>query len=186
MGNTTAHTQYTTSNTSSAPHPSTPHNPNPTAPSNNSPTPNSSPPHEKPSPNSHAPNTPTLTTGWQLPVPLRVLVLKLWQRWAVGFGGMKSGFGLGEKPCWGFDSGERSVAWSAWVYGALVWSGYCAWGGWTGGARWGGCRGRVRWTFRDVLWSVRRELLGINGGLWGVGCVGTKCRKLAVWGGVGM
>jgi hypothetical protein len=36
-----------------------------------------------------------------------------------------------------------------------------AWGGWRGGARWGGCRGRVRWTFRDVLWSVRRELLGI-------------------------
>ena len=27
-------------------------------------------------------------------------------------------------------------------------------------------------TFRDVLWSVRRELLGINGGLWGDGmCV---------------
>jgi hypothetical protein len=61
-----------------------------------------------------------------------------------------------------------------------------AWGGWTGGARWGGCRGRVRWTFRDVLWGVRRELLGIDGGLWGVGCVGMKCRKLAVWGGVGM
>jgi hypothetical protein len=63
--------------------------------------------------------------GWQLPVPLEVLVLKLWQRWEVevGFRWMKSGFGLGEKPCWGFDSGERSVAWSAWVYGALVWSG---------------------------------------------------------------
>jgi hypothetical protein len=63
MGNTTTHTQYTTSNTSSAPHPSTPHNPNPTAPSNNSHAPNSSPPHEKPSPNSHAPNTPTPTTS---------------------------------------------------------------------------------------------------------------------------
>ncbi len=61
MGNTTTHTQYTTSNTSSAPHPSTPHDPNPTAPSNNSPTPNSSPPHAKPSPNLHAPNTPTPT-----------------------------------------------------------------------------------------------------------------------------
>jgi hypothetical protein len=38
--------------------------------------------------------------GWQLPVPLGVLVLKLWQRWAVevGFCWMKSGFGLGEKP----------------------------------------------------------------------------------------
>jgi len=49
--------------------------------------------------------------GWQLPVPLGVLVLKLWQRWAVavGFRWMKSGFGLGEKPCWGFESGERSV-----------------------------------------------------------------------------
>jgi hypothetical protein len=49
--------------------------------------------------------------GWQLPVPLGVLVLKLWQRWEVevGFRWMKSGFGLGEKPCWGFDSGERSV-----------------------------------------------------------------------------
>jgi hypothetical protein len=82
--------------------------------------------------------------GWQLPVSLEVLLLKLWQRWEVGFCWMKSGFELGEKPCWGFESGERSVAWSAWVYGALVWSGYCAWGGWTGGARWGGCRGRAR------------------------------------------
>jgi hypothetical protein len=63
MGNTTTHTQYTTSNTSSAPHPSTPHDPNPTAPSNNSHAPNLSPPHEKPSPNSHAPNTPTPTTS---------------------------------------------------------------------------------------------------------------------------
>ena len=33
---------------------------------------------------------------------------------------------------------------------------------------------------------VRRELLGIDGGLWGVGCVGMKCRKLVMWGGVGM
>jgi hypothetical protein len=117
--------------------------------------------------------------GWQLPVPLEVLLLKLWQRWEVevGFRWMKSGFGLGEKPCWGFDSGERSVAWSAWVYGALVWSGYCAWGGWTGGARWGGCRGRVRWTFRDVLWSVRCELLGIDGGLWGGGMCGDEVPK---------
>jgi hypothetical protein len=117
--------------------------------------------------------------GWQLPVPLEVLLLKLWQRWEVevGFRWMKSGFGLGQKPCWGFDSGERSVAWSAWVYGALVWSGYCAWGGWTGGARWGGCRGRVRWTFRDVLWSVRCELLGINGGLWGGGVCGDEVPK---------
>ena len=63
--------------------------------------------------------------GWQLPVPLEQLLLKLWQRWEleVGFRCLKSGFGLGEKPCWGFDSGERSVAWSAWVYGALVWGG---------------------------------------------------------------
>jgi len=90
------------------------------------------------------------------------LLLKLWQRWEVevGFRCVKSGFGLGEKPCWGFDSGERSVAWSAWVYGALVWSGYCAWGG---------CRGRAQWTFRDVLWRVRCEVLsgGIDGGFWG-------------------
>jgi len=97
----------------------------------------------------------------------------------VGFRWMKSGFGLGEKPCWGFDSGERSVAWSAWVYGALIWSGYCAWDGWTWGARWGGCRGRVRWTFRDVLWSVRSEVLGgeINGGLWGGGMCGDEVPK---------
>ena len=31
--------------------------------------------------------------GWQLPVPLEVLLLKLWQRWEVGFRWMKSGFG---------------------------------------------------------------------------------------------
>ena len=108
-----------------------------------------------------------------MPVSLEGLLLKLWQRWEleVGFRWLKSGFGLGEKPCWGLDSGERSVAWSAWVYGALVWSGYRAWGGWTGGARWGGSRRRARWTFRDVLWSVRCGLLGegIDGVLCGAG-----------------
>ena len=81
---------------------------------------------------------------------------------------MKSGFGLGEKPCWGFDSGERSVAWSAWVYGALVWSGYCAWGG---------CWGRARWTVRDVLWRVRCELLRIDGGFWGGGVCGDEALR---------
>jgi len=96
-----------------------------------------------------------------------------WDAW------LKSGFGLGEKPCWGLDGGERSVAWSAWVYGALLWSGYCGWGGWTGGARWGGCRGRARWTFRDVLWRVRCEVLGgeINGGFWGRGGCGDEALK---------
>ena len=109
--------------------------------------------------------------GWRLPVPLEQLLLKLWQRWEmeVGFRWMKSGFGLGEKPCWGLDSGERSVAWSAWLYGVLVWSGYRAWG-WTGGVRWGGGP-RVRWSFRDVLWGARCGLLreGINGVLCGAG-----------------
>ena len=42
-------------------------------------------------------------------------------------------FWVGEEPCWGFDRGERRVAWSAWVYGALVWSGYCALG-WLSGS----------------------------------------------------
>jgi hypothetical protein len=125
-------------------------------------------------------------TGWQR-VPLTVrgravrVLVKVedpcrrvgWDAW------LKSGFGLGEKPCWGLDGGERSVAWSAWVYGALLWSGYCGWGGWTGGARWGGCRGRARWTFRDVLWRVRCEVLGgeINGGFWGGGVCGDEALK---------
>jgi hypothetical protein len=108
--------------------------------------------------------------GWQLPVSFEVLLLKLWQRWEVevGFRWMKSGFGLWGEPCWGFDRGERSVVWSAWVYGALVWSGYCAWGG---------CRGRVRWTVRDVLWSVCCELLGIDGGFWGGGVCGDEALR---------
>ena len=92
--------------------------------------------------------------GWQLPVPLEMLLTKLWQRWEmeVGFRQLKSGVGLGQKPCWGFDSGARGVAWSAWVYGALMWSGYRAWGGWTGGARWGGVvrKYTMRYTFREV------------------------------------
>jgi len=47
-----------------------------------------------------------------LPVSLVVVLLQLWQRWEaeVEFRWLKSGFGLGEKPCWGLDSGERSVA----------------------------------------------------------------------------
>jgi hypothetical protein len=35
----------------------------------------------------------------------------------------------------------------------------------------------VRWTFRDVLWRVRCELLGINGGLWGGGVCGDEVPK---------
>jgi len=50
-------------------------------------------------------------------------------------------FWVGEEPCWGFESGERRVSWSAWVYGALVWSGYRGWGGWKRGARWAGVGG---------------------------------------------
>jgi hypothetical protein len=36
---------------------------------------------------------------------------KGWQRWAleVGFRWRQRGFGLGEKPCWGLDGGERGV-----------------------------------------------------------------------------
>ena len=34
-------------------------------------------------------------SGWQLAVSLKVLLLKLWQRWEVRFRWMKSGFGLG-------------------------------------------------------------------------------------------
>ena len=43
----------------------------------------------------------------------------------------------------------------------------------------GGCRGRARWTFRDVLWSVRCELLsgGINSGFWGGGVCGDEVPK---------
>ncbi len=108
--------------------------------------------------------------GWQLPLPLEGLLGLLWQRWEieVSFRQLKSGFGLGEKPCWGLESGERRVAWSAWVDGALVWSGYRAWE-WTGGTRWGGCRSRVRWSLRDVWWSVRCDVLGggLKGVLWG-------------------
>jgi hypothetical protein len=117
--------------------------------------------------------------GWSLPVPLGVLLLKWWQRWEVGFRWLKSGFGLGEKPCWGLDSGERRVAWRAWVDGALMWSGYRAWGGWTGGVRWGGCRGRVRWSFRDVWWSVRCELVsgGIDDGFCGQRVDGAEALK---------
>jgi hypothetical protein len=47
--------------------------------------------------------------GWSLPVPLEMLLLKWWQRWEVGFRWLKSGFGLGEKPCWGLAVG--SGAW---------------------------------------------------------------------------
>jgi hypothetical protein len=116
--------------------------------------------------------------GWQLPVPLEVLVLKLWQRWEVevGFRWMKSGFGLGEKPCWGFDSG--SGAWRG-ARGCM--------GRWCGVAIVRGVGGRVvrvgagvgscAVDFRDVLWSVRRELLGIDGGLWGGGMCGDEVPK---------
>jgi hypothetical protein len=73
--------------------------------------------------------------GWSLPVPLEMLLLKWWQRWEVGFRWLKSRFGLGEKPCWGLDSGERRVAcvggWGVDVEGVLCvgWvDGWCALG----------------------------------------------------------
>jgi hypothetical protein len=79
--------------------------------------------------------------GWQLPVSLELLLLKWWQRWEleVGFRWLRSGFGLGEKPCWGFDSGERCVAcvgvWGVgveWVSGVGRVDRWCALGGVSG------------------------------------------------------
>ncbi|GIV12339.1 MAG: hypothetical protein KatS3mg021_2325 [Fimbriimonadales bacterium] len=106
--------------------------------------------------------------GWQLPWGVEWWLGLLWQRWMieVSFRELKSGFGLGEKQCWGLVSGERSVAWSAWVYGVLLWSGYRAWG-WLGGERWGGRRRRC-WTLRDVVWSVRVAWLEAEGALGGL------------------
>ena len=95
--------------------------------------------------------------GWQLPVPLGVLLLKLWQRWEVevGFRWMKSGFGLGEKPCWGLDSGERGVR------GCM---GRCYGAGIVGGA--GGQVVRVG----AGVGGVRGGLFGMCCGACGVSC----------------
>ena len=77
-------------------------------------------------------------------------------------------FWVGEEPCWVLTVG--SGVWRG-VRGCMGrWCG-------VGIVRWGGCRGRARWTVRDVLWRVRCELLGINGGLWGGGMCGDEVPK---------
>jgi hypothetical protein len=288
MGNTTTHTHYTTSNTSSPLHPSTPHDPNPTAPSNTSHTPNSSPPHAQPSPNAHAPNaaTPTATTDTAnatltptprsstcantlstpplpttptaspLTAPLSRAQVPTSQtptghptpptprsradcakpNASRGQAGLTttptpaaptpprvapkskaglpacSGCARGSTPqdaqsnccCVSATDGATPKRWARWMCrtrsavcarartragapcrrvrlqgGGVGGCGYCAWGKWTGGARWSGCRGRARWTVRDVLWSVRCEVLsgGIDGGLWGRGGCGDEALK---------
>ncbi|MCW5935524.1 MAG: hypothetical protein KIT45_14690 [Fimbriimonadia bacterium] len=103
--------------------------------------------------------------GWQLPVPLPVLLEWLWQRWEVEvcLREMKSGFGLGQKQCWGLTSGVRSVQWSAWVYGVCLWSGYQAWGVCRGPRyRTGWYTGRRRWTYRALERCLRRSLIGLG------------------------
>ncbi|BCW95919.1 MAG: hypothetical protein KatS3mg018_1401 [Fimbriimonadales bacterium] len=110
--------------------------------------------------------------GWQLPLALERLVGLLWQRWEIEvcFRSLKSGFGLGEKPCWGLVSGERSVSWSAWVYGVLVLSGYRAWG-------WLRAGGERRWTLREVLRDVRWGVLLENWASGGCACGAGKGAK---------
>ena len=62
-----------------------------------------------------------------------------------------------------------------------VWGVGVEWVSWVGQVDGWCALGRVSGScavdFRDVLWSVRRELLGINGGLWGGGVCGDEVPK---------
>ena len=104
---------------------------------------------------------PTAQGGWQLPLPLAMLLAWLWQRWEieVAHREMKTGFGLGEKQCWNKRSAILSVQWSVWVYAILLLAGYRTWGLCSGPptpARW--WPGAKRWSFTTLWRSYRSEL----------------------------
>lgn len=97
--------------------------------------------------------------GWQVPLPIEVLLHWVWQRWEmeVAHREMKSGLGVGEKQCWNRRSAVVSVQWSVWVYAVLVLAGYRAWGllgGPRSPARW--WRGARRWSL-NTLWRAYRS-----------------------------
>lgn len=100
---------------------------------------------------------------WVLPLPIDDLLALMWQRWEleVAHREMKSGFGVGEKQCWGIRSAVVSVQWSVWVYAVLLLAGYRTWG-WFGGPA---CPGR--WWSGAPRWSVTTLLRGYRAAMWG-------------------
>ena len=103
--------------------------------------------------------------GWEVPLTGRQILSLTWQRWEmeVAHREMKSGFGVGEKQCWGKRSTVASVQWSVWAYSVLVLAGYRAWG-WFGGPKPPG-----RWWKGSKRWSLNTLWRGYRSALWGAG-----------------
>jgi DDE superfamily endonuclease len=99
---------------------------------------------------------------WELPLPVKVLLAWVWQRWEmeVAHREMKSGLGVGEMQCWSKNGAILSVQWSVWVYALLVLVAYRCWG-MTGGptppGKWRLQRTR-RWSLNTVWRTYRSEL----------------------------
>jgi hypothetical protein len=101
--------------------------------------------------------------GWQLPLPIDIILAWLWQRWEleVAHREMKSGLGVGEKQCWNTRSAVVSVQWSVWLYAVLLLAGYRTWGlcgGPSCPAPW--WPGAKRWSFNTLWRSYRAALWG--------------------------
>jgi len=102
-------------------------------------------------------------TGWRLPLPIRELLVWLWQRWEleVAHRDMKSGLGVGEKQCWNPRSAVVSVQWSAWLYAVFLLAGYRTWG------LCGGPRTPARWWPGAQRWSLNTLWRAFRSAVWG-------------------
>lgn len=106
---------------------------------------------------------------WELPLPVKVLLAWVWQRWEleVAHREMKSGLGVGEMQCWSHHAAILSVQWSVWVYALLLLVAYRCWG-MTGGptppGKWQLQR-RRRWSL-NTLWRTYRTELWTQTDFW--------------------
>jgi hypothetical protein len=100
---------------------------------------------------------------WQLPLPVKDLLLAAWQRWEieVAHREMKANFGLGEKQNWNPRASVLSTQWSAWLYAVLL---LATWRTWqldqntTVPTRW--WRGSKRWSFNTMRRAYQMALWG--------------------------
>jgi hypothetical protein len=119
---------------------------------------------------------------WVLPAAPATLLAWAWQRWAIAVAHreLKTGFGVGEPPCWNPTATVLTVQWAAAGYATLLLAGWRAWGQGPGplappGA-WG--RGRGRWSLATLWRGVRQEWWGERDGRRG--WTGTGANPLAI------
>lgn len=104
-------------------------------------------------------------SGYALPLPVKALLVWLWQRWEVEVchREMKTGFGLGQKQAWHRLGTITAVQWNSWVYGLMLVAALQTWGVCGGPAPPGAWRKPAhRWSFNTLSRAFRRSMWQVH------------------------